>query len=64
MNAATEIEALMLVRDINATAERRELNRWQSEDEDEGVRRRFESFLASLGVIFEKSGSTQTSDLL
>jgi hypothetical protein len=64
MNAATEFEALTITRERSDSIERSQPWHYQDDNEDEGVRRRFDSFLASLGKLIEKQGPTQPSDLL
>ena len=67
MNATTEFEAIFITRERTDALER--IQPWRSadadeSDEEEGVRRRFDAFLAGLGKLIEKQGPTQPSDLL
>ena len=62
MNASTEFEALTITRERYEQIERNARN--YEAEEDEGVRRRFDAFLAGLGKIIEKQGPMQPSDLL
>jgi len=62
MNATTEIEALTITRERSANIERAARN--YELEEDEGVRSRFDAFIAGLGRIIEKQGPMQPSDLL
>ena len=64
MNASSEFEAIYMTRERSDALERAEPWKYEELDEEEGVRRRWDAFIAGLGKIIEKQGPTQPSDLL